>query len=292
MRSIPLKLIVPSLLCATALLLLPLQGAHAGADGESAAEAARHLEALETALKDRGGDEPATVTAIQAVATDYAAADEATRNTAETLLVKALVRWRTDRGTKSPNLHELSCIAAAEAIGRIGPAMEAKGRKSFTRKVQAAIDRDLLGRQDSDDISQAQLDASFAALGHLNDPATLDWYLDDFMHTKTVELRPLIAAHRSMLLFRAVPGRLRHAFVKEFVSRYVSVEAQAALGRTTPEIAAKRFWDEVRLFTIPAARHFAGEPTGENGVALATMAELNTWWRDHKKPSDPVWRDE
>jgi hypothetical protein len=71
------------------------------------------------------------------------------------------------------------------------------------------------------------------------------------------------------------------------------VESQAQQSSTDPKILAKkRFWDDIKTYTIPVVQHFAGKPANPDGVALSTMAEFQDWLRDHKNVRRPPWTED
>jgi len=263
----------------------------------TAVEAKGRLATLKRVLRSRRATTLEIRSALSEVAEAYgsvgedARARDAFRKQADPLFVKALVRWKSPRGTTTGNLHETNCIHAAHLIGQVALSLDAKARRSLSRRVQSAIGGTLLKHHEPEDISQTQLDASFAAVADISAPTALDWYLKEFMHTKIGELRVLAAAHKSLVLFRDVPGVRRRAVVKAIIDRYAGVESRAHHGHSVSERAAKRFWDEMKLYTIPALQHFAGGPTNDKDEALATVKAFQAWWRDHKKTSDAIWRD-
>jgi hypothetical protein len=299
MRPIVLPL---SLALLTALVVGAIPTAAASgtgaAEGVTPVEATSRLATLSKVLRASAKATPGEVrSALDDVAAVYgtagADAKEANkfRKQANALFLKALTRWKSPRGADAPNRHEAGCIRAAEILGDAAGSLDGKARAVLSRRDQGAIDNPLLKKHAAADISQEQLDASLAAVARLNSPKALDWYIKEFMHTKLAELRVLVAAHKSLRLFRDVPGVKRHAVVKAIIDRYAGVESRAHQGNSVSERAAKRLWDELRLHTVPALRHFAGSPTDAKGNALATVKAFQAWWRDHKKPKDAVWRD-
>lgn len=268
------------------------------AEDVTPAEAEARLERLTKLLRTSKSTNAEIVSALDEVAEAYgtagsdARARDAWRKRADTQLLKALGRWNSPRGKDATgNLSGETAIHAAKIIGDVGAHLDAKGRAALSNRVRRYVDSTSFAKARKLGMSQEQLDATFDAIGRLGDPAALAWYEKHFMRTDQRQLPVLQAAHKSLVRFSDVPGTLRHAMVRELITRYAGVETQAQQGNTVAERAAKRFWDELKLVTIPALQHFAGKPTNDEGEALATVADFRRWFREHKSVKKAPWRD-
>lgn len=202
---------------------------------------------------------------------------------------KALTLSRVENDT---NQRDRVNIQAALLIGELGALQGEKERKDLSKDVIKAIG-DLHKVKDYQ-LNSEHLNATFAALGKLGMEDSLKWLAENYIHTKDNERQFLIAAHKAMILFTAVPGSLRFMICEEMIKTYSSVESQAEQSSNDPAIQAKkRFWDAIRTETIPCVQYFAGQPKkAEDGAALAKMAEFQDWFRDHKHPRKPPWVDD
>ena len=182
-------------------------------------------------------------------------------------------------------------IRAATILGDMAPLLDEKGRKALSKKVMGAIDKRLT-KVKTHDVNSDLLAAAFGALGKLNDPGSLQWMLKNHCHANEVQKQYIIAAHKSMVLFKDVEGKLRYEVCNQFVKVYGSVEAQAEKSSTdAKDLAKKRFWDDIKTFTIPVVQHYASKPTDADGNALATMADFQAFMREHKNMRKAPWAD-
>ena len=264
----------------------------------TALEATARVDALTKLLRTSRSENIDVIAALDEVAEAYesagadARARSAYRKRAEAQFLRALGRWKSPRGKGAKgNLHERAAVHAAKVLGDVAAHLDAKERKVLSTRVRKVIDNDLFAKRIKLGMSQDQLEATFAAVGRIGDPSSLAWYEKHHMRTSSVQLPVLIAAHKSLGLFVNVPGRWRHAMVKALTKNYVSVEAQAEQGNTVAERSAKRFWDELKLHTIPALQQFAGKPTNEEGEALVTVAAFREWFRARKNANRAPWLD-
>ncbi len=149
-------------------------------------------------------------------------------------------------------------------------------------------------------VPELLLETSFAALGKLNDMDSLEWLLDNFVHTNNArdKVNQLIAAHKAMILFKNVPGKLRYEIVEEMVKTYSGTELRARNKGSTDknDQAAARLWDRIKIDAIRAVQVMAGEPKHEmgdqEGELLMLMSEFSDWFRDNKNPRKAPWKDE
>lgn len=144
------------------------------------------------------------------------------------------------------------------------------------------------------DLSSDVLQAAFGALGDLNTLNSVEWMLENYSHAKNNEVMWLVAAHKALPKFSSVPGSLRYDLVEQFIRTYVGVESAANTSSTDPkDQAKKRFWDDIRTFTVPVVQYYAGNPVdAESNEALSTMAQFDDWFRDHKNKRKAPWADE
>ncbi len=213
---------------------------------------------------------------------------------AEKLFFKALTLKKISRA--ETNIRDDVCIRAAKIIGDLSQipviANDPKKRKKLTDKLTKALEG---LRKAKYQVSTDHLDMTFGAIGRLNHESGLKWMLDNFVHTKNApnEVDRLVSAHKSMVLFTEVPGKLRYAICDKFITQYQSTENSAAQSSTDPKVqATKAFWDKIRVDAIKVLQHFAQEPTDGDGQALSTVGDFKAWFRDHKKSSKPPWVDE
>ena len=210
------------------------------------------------------------------------------RSDAEKLILKVLTLTKVK---SEKNLRDEVNIRAAEVLGGLGPMLDEKGRKDLSKKIMGAIDKRLT-KVKTHDVNTDVLNAAFAALGKLNDPSSLQWMLKNHCHANEVKKYYIIAAHQAMVLYKDIPGKLRYEVCAQFVKVYGSVESQAEQSSNDPAVLAKkRFWDDIKTYTIPVVQHFAGKPTDADGNALATMADFTAFMREHKNARKAPWAD-
>lgn len=223
------------------------------------------------------------------------------RHDAELLMLKAL---RLKKLRKKVNLRTDVNVHAAKVIGQLADAYPgaegAKPRAHLSNHLRNEI-RGLQGAKH--DVHADVLEAALASLAMLGDIKSLDWMLDEFSHTKAVEVDWLVAAHKAMVKFpvkpdessgRAfAPGRMRQAIVNKFITIYTAVETAANTSSNDAGILAKkRLWDRMKSHTIPVLQHFAHAPRDPaTGAAYATMKEFQRWFRDHRSLRRAPWRD-
>ena len=210
------------------------------------------------------------------------------RSDAEKLLTKSLKLVKTKGSINERN--DVN-IKAAQVLGSLAPALEEKGRKSLSKSIRAIVEKNF--QKAKHDMDTDLLNATFGALGELKDIDSLDWMAENFTHSNEVEKEFLIAAQSAMRKFAAneVPGKVRYAICKQMITTYAGVEAQAEQNSSDQKVQAKkRFWDDIKTYTIPAVQHFTNNPVDEEDEPIATMAGFQKWWRKHKRPGDVVWK--
>ena len=210
------------------------------------------------------------------------------RGNAEKLILKIMTLVKVKSET---NVRDDVNIRAANILGDLSPMLDEKGRKSLSKKIMQAIDKRLT-KVKTHDVNSDLLAAAFGALGKLNHESSLVWMLKNHCHANEVQKQYIIAAHKAMVLFKDVPGKLRYEVCAQFVKVYGSVEAQAEKSSTdAKDLAKKRFWDDIKTYTIPVVQHFASKPTDGDGSALATMEAFTAFMRDHKNVRKAPWVD-
>ncbi|MHC5012218.1 MAG: hypothetical protein ACYTG6_14960 [Planctomycetota bacterium] len=216
------------------------------------------------------------------------------RAAVEKALLKALKLEKIDRQTEA-NIRMDVNIQAARALAELGDLRTPEANAKISKDIRNVLERTIFKAKY--EVPMLLLEEVFAALGRLNDHDSLQWMVDEFIHTKSSPreaVDQLVAAHKAMSLFKDVPGSLRYAVVKEMVTIYASTESTAEQSSNDPKVqAVKVFWDRIKSGAIRAVQYYAGEPVSdETGQALATMAEFQQWFRDHKNPRRAPWRDE
>ena len=88
-----------------------------------------------------------------------------------------------------------------------------------------------------------------------------------------------IAAHEDM------PGRLRHAMVRDLLAAYLPQARRAADGHD-----AER-WEALRPAVLQAVWRQAGRPTDDAGEPLGSLTRLAAWFRDHRDRRRDPWKD-
>ncbi|MDA1195851.1 MAG: hypothetical protein O2894_11785 [Planctomycetota bacterium] len=210
------------------------------------------------------------------------------RDDAEKLFLKVLTLVKVENET---NIRDDVNIRAATILGELGPVLEEKARESLSRSIIKEIERKLT-KVKTHEVNSEVLASAFAALGHLNDPDSLEWMLKNHCHANEVQKDYIIAAHRALVLFTNIEGKIRYEVVSTFVKVYGGVELQAEKSSNkAADLAKKRFWDDIKTHTIPVVQHFAGKPTTAEGSALATMEEFTEFMREHKNVRKAPWED-
>jgi hypothetical protein len=225
-----------------------------------------------------------------AVGTESSAARSFRKKVEDQLLKASLLHKAASRS--SPNNERLGVnVEAAAALGRIGAALDPKAARALSVGLRKAITY-VHDKRDVEQWEQAHLDALFAALAQINDPASITWILDEYTHTKKREVVFLIAAQQALLRFTDVPGPLRFDICKKVSVTYAGVEALAERNSaSTTDRSSKALWDALRVYTIPLLQHYAGEPRDEHDVALSTVGAFQHWIQDHKNLRTAPWLD-
>ena len=172
------------------------------------------------------------------------------------------------------------------------PVMDEKARKDLSKKLMQAIEKKLT-KVKTHEVSTDHLDATFAALGKLNDPGSLSWMTDNYTHAIDNRKAYLIAAHKAMVLFKNIPGKQRKEVCDAMVKTYAGVESQAQQKSADPKITAKKdFWDAIKTYTIPVLQYFAGYPKDPEGVPLAEVKQFQEFLRENRNAKKGPWADE
>jgi len=286
-----------------ALLLLAPAPAQAGqnlsaADPLPAKEAQARLKQAAKVLRDKKratGDELRS--ALEELADAHARAggtarEQSTfRRKAEAQLLKGLALYKAGRRAPDENLRADVNILAAELLGKTAPVLNDKERQLLSAKIRTVLQKIAKDRKPIQ-WQQEPLDAAYAALAALNDPGTLRWMLEEHSHSKEREIPFLMAAHRAMLKFKDVPGKLRHDICKRMIIAYSAVESVARTASSAvKDRAKKRFWDQMREYVIPVLQVYCGKPENAEGEALSTVHEFDRWFDDHDNKRKAPWKD-
>lgn len=210
---------------------------------------------------------------------------------AEKAIFKCLTITRLDRSQTTNELDEVN-IRAAKILGELGSTMAEKKRDSISKKVIKEIEGLDKAKHD---VRSDLLEQMFMTLAQLNRPSGLSWMVDNYIHTKSrdEDVIRLVAAHKAMIEFKEVPGKLRYAICKDMITTYSSVESQAEQSTNDPNIQAKKaFWDRIRVDAIKVVQFFGGEPQDEDQQVINTMGGFQRWWRSVKAPKHALWKDE
>lgn len=210
---------------------------------------------------------------------------------AEKAIFKCLTITRLDRSQTTNELDEVN-IRAARILGDLGATMDEKKRDSISKKVMKEIEGLDKAKHD---VRSDLLEQMFGTLAKLNRPKSLEWMIDNYIHTKNrdEDVIRLIAAQKAMIQFRDVPGKLRYQICKDMITTYSSVESQAEQSTNDPNIQAKKaFWDRIRVDAIKVVQFFGAEPKDEDQAVINTMDGFLQWWRDVKSPRHALWKDE
>ena len=277
------------------------------------AEVQVHVQHLAERMKDaRTGNED-LVASIAAIEASFFRLDpglqpeavKAWQEEALDQLFRALTVVRYDARTKENTRNDVN-LRAAVALGNLlgSPDLAVHREPKELARLRADRARGLRGAitvafakptgNREYEVPPAVLDATFTALGKTNDRAALEWLLAEYMHTRSgyFEESRLLPAHRAMLLFTNVPGRLRHAIARQVIVSYRGTAAGAA---DNPAVG-KAFWDRIKFGVVELFKHYAtgpggGPPETGKGEVINTIEELHIWWRHHDDPTRAPWLD-
>jgi hypothetical protein len=261
-----------------------------------------HFRAIKGPAAPPEGAEADVVDAYEKALKDHQKNVADYRKKAEKLIFKAFGLTRLQRTT---NLRDEVNLKAAQVIGALGaafPGTPAQAKEDDVAKDNLGEREDLAKklRKEIEGLHKIKYDrntdvlqAAFAALGDLNTLDSVEWMIENYSHAKNNEVDWLVAAHKALVKFTDVPGKLRFDLVEQFIRTYSGVESAANTSSTDPkDQAKKRFWDDIRTFTVPVVQMYSGNPVdAETNEALSTMAQFDEWFRDHKNPRKAPWVD-
>lgn len=211
------------------------------------------------------------------------------RSDAQKLILKIMTLYKVKAET---NIRDDVNTRAAKILGDMAPLLSAKGRKDLSKKIMQAIDKKMT-KVKTHQVNTEHLEAAFEALARLNDMSALQWMTKNYTHGNEVQKEYLVAAHKAMVGFKSVPGKYRYEVVAQMVKMYTGTELQAEQTSNDPKVQQKkRFWDEIKTYTIPAVQYFAGQPQDAEGQALAEMKQFQDWLRKNKNPKKGPWADD
>ena len=210
------------------------------------------------------------------------------RRRAEKLFLEALELQAVDR-EKNLNVREAVNIEAARVLASTANAL-------LSRDIRRVLERTVLKARY--EVTQTLYDEGFGALGTLGDPDSLKWLREEFTHARMTpksKVDQLVAAHKAMLRFdrEKVDGAERLEIVQEMIKTYSGVESTAARrGDGEQAQAARALWTRIGEGAIRVAQYYSFDPQSDDEEPLATMKEFQDWFRRHKNPQNPPWRDE
>lgn len=212
--------------------------------------------------------------------------DERFKKDAEKLFLKALKLQKIHRASER-NIRDDVNIKAAQVLGQTG-------NPKVASKIEQTLEKSIFKAKY--EVPMQLLEEAFAALGAIGDEDSLEWMVKEFTHAKKSPralVDQLIAAHKAMILFdrEKVDGDIRYDLVAEMVKTYSGIESQASQSSTDKNVqAAKVFWDRIKNDAIKAVQYFSFDPRNEDEEVLATMAEFQDWFRDHKNKRREPWK--
>lgn len=210
---------------------------------------------------------------------------------AEKALFKCLKILRLDRAGTTNQLDEVN-IRAAKILGDLAARLDDDARGRISKRLMKEIEG--LDKV-KHDVRSDLLEQMFASLAQHNQSASLSWMVENYIHTKSrdEDVTRLVAAHKAMIKFTSVPGKIRYAICKEMIKTYSSVESQAEQSSNDPAIQAKKqFWDQVRVDAIKVVQYYGGDPEDDDKQVINTMTGFADWWRSVKSPKALPWKDE
>jgi len=189
------------------------------------------------------------------------------------------------------NLHDAVNVQAAALIPQAAWTLDEKGRARLTRDLVRAVET--LQKRRDPTVRPDVLAAALEALARAGDLSGLEWMADNYLHTRDNEKDGLVAAHRAMILYENVPGKMRYRICDVIIKVYLAVEAQADQDAADAAGNARfrRLWSVIGPGVIACLQHFAGRPADADGAPLDRMEEFHAWWRGVRNPAKPPWLD-
>lgn len=206
-------------------------------------------------------------------------------------LIDAFKLVRADPNTSTNRRDDVN-IRAAELLGTMNETPEIA--EEVSEDIIKVLEKRIFKAKNYDP-TELFLEKAFGALGTLNQMDSLEWMIEEFTHTKASppkEVMKLSAAHKAMVVFKGVPGKIRYQLVDEMVKSYAGVESQAETSSTDAAVLAKkRFWDRIKNDVIKVMQYYTGEPQDEEGQVIARMEGFQRWFRDHDNKRRAPWVD-
>ena len=204
-------------------------------------------------------------------------------------IIKAMGLVKLDRSER--NIRDDVNVKSVQVLATFKEVLDEDGREKLSKRLIKELER--IKKKAKHEVNPDFIEAAMTTLGQLGDLGTLGWMTEEFIHAKDNEADWLVGAHKAMILFKDVPGKMRYTICDEMIKLYAGVESQAERSSTdAKDIAKKRFWDKIKTDTVPVVQYYAGEPKNEDGAALAKMAEFQTWFREHKNARKAPWVDD
>jgi hypothetical protein len=283
----------------------------AAAEAVELAEAAEQDEGLERLLSRTRATNDEIILALETVAAQFhevkAPEDpealktfrdrvKSYRSRARAHFLAALLLVKVDPKLRE-NVRDPVAIAAARILGTVFSDSRTllSVRQSVARDLVRALETSLY-KPHGYHVSIPLTETCFDSLARLNQIASLEWMVDQFIHTRDVaeDVAQLIAAQKAMVKFTGVPGSLRLRIVKRMVAIYAGVETRAnsiqGFGPSA-EQAARLFWDQVRVVVIAVLAFYAREPVDAQGQGFTTVREFQVWFQANDNPRRQPWLD-
>jgi hypothetical protein len=231
--------------------------------------------------------------AFEAQKRKHAAAVEAFRKEARKLFEDALTKQAiTGQKDDKSNSREDVNIKAFQILGQTKDA-------KFAGDIMRAIEVHLAKAKYR--VSTGLWEAAFASLAQLDqEESTKDaipWILKNYTHANSSPeeaVEQLIAAHKSIPLYRNIRGRDRYDLVDAMIKSYTGKESQAEQSKNDPKNqAAKVFWDRIKTDVIKALSHLTkGKATDDQGQPATTMKHYADWFRSNDNWKKDPWLDD
>lgn len=271
--------------------LAPAVASAAKEDSSPTAELRKELKFVKDQLKDRRAHNDEIIAYLGAFAKAYGELEDDAKDTAS---LKADIRaillrvMKYDLVRKEQNLRSAANIRAAQILGDLAPGMETKYRRKLGGSAITEFKRlkDVKKYEPSED--RIEIVAALAA--RMDGAAALKYFRKKQLRTDNADVQYTVAALKAMLLVDELSSRTRYDLFDYMLARYAGTEATAEQSATDSATqAAKRFWDEARTHVIAVMQRLARTPMDEKQVALKTMGEFQTWFRQHKNPRGEPW---
>lgn len=220
------------------------------------------------------------------------------RKKARKLLLDCLVLTKVVRGQ---NRRDAVNYTAAKLLGRMGSVLDDEQRERLSRDIRRAIEQHFL-KLPHQQVSNDTIEEIFLALAHLGSLASIEYILDEHMRAMERRSAFILAAHKSLLHYRNVPGTLRYRVVKQCLRTWIPIQhfsEGGSSGRIPSDgrgMMARRLWDTVRGEVIQVLQLYASSPRaraprGRAPRMPASLSAFDAWFRRHKDVRKQPWLD-